>query len=105
MPENEEGLANELIRFIATTVAGIKSLTKEDEQRLNNCLHGQHRERFRSFLGLMDGQEHSTLFVLLFEELDRILVTIDFDEEMVENNNWADEKYSTLLWRDFLQKE
>ncbi|CAI4046659.1 hypothetical protein SUVZ_11G2640 [Saccharomyces uvarum] len=97
MRENEERLVNELIRFVATTVAGIKSLTKEDEQRLNNCLHGQHRERFRSFLGSVDGQEHSTLFVLLFEELERILVTIDFGEEMVENNNWADEKYSTLL--------
>ncbi|CAI4045250.1 hypothetical protein SKDZ_11G2570 [Saccharomyces kudriavzevii ZP591] len=97
MHKNESGHANELIEFVAATVAGIKSLSKENEQMLINYLDSQHRDRFRSFLGLLDGQERSTLFVLLFEEVDRTLVTIDIGEEMIDNDNLANAEYSTLL--------
>ncbi|EJS42865.1 dyn1p [Saccharomyces arboricola H-6] len=98
MRENEAGLADELIEFVATTVAGIRNLSKEDEQRLTEHLYSQHCDRFKSFLGLLDGQDHSTLFVLLFKDLDRVMVTIDIGEEMVDNDNLANKNsYSTLL--------
>ena len=97
MCKNEGRRTDELIEFVATTVTGIKNSPKKSEQALIDHLHCQYRERFTSFLGLLDGREHSTLFVLLFEELDRTIVSIDIGEEVVYNDNLANKRYSTLL--------
>ncbi|CAI4034808.1 hypothetical protein SMKI_11G2590 [Saccharomyces mikatae IFO 1815] len=97
MRTDESRLINELIEFVATTVLGFKNFPKEDEQRLIDRLHCQYCDHFRSFLGLLDGKEHNTLFLFLFEELDRIIVAKDIGEEVLYSDSLANEKYSTLL--------
>nr|CAA79923.1 heavy chain of cytoplasmic dynein [Saccharomyces cerevisiae] len=97
MCKNEARLANELIEFVAATVTGIKNSPKENEQAFIDYLHCQYLERFQFFLGLLDGREFDTLFVFLFEELDRTIVTIDIGEEAIYDANLANKKYSTLL--------